>query len=911
MTTTDDQDRRGDPERSDPTDPNRVLRIPGLKTGARFAGRYEIRERLGSGAVGEVYRAFDHGANQEVALKVLYPGSGIRTVERLRRELRLVRRLSHPGIVRVWDIGEHEGLSYLVSEILEGESLRERMDRSGRFAPEHAEAILREVFDALDHAHRNGVVHRDVKPSNIFLVRRAGEERERAVLLDFGLARHAEEIADLTATGRFVGTPQYCAPEQIRAEADVGPAADLYACGVTLWELLAGTPPFHGRSDLDVLKAHLEQLPPHPSREMPAVPSRLRALALQLLEKEPGDRPASAAEAARLLGRPRGAARLREGFAWLRHLLETPRHYGRPVVVAVALVALSGAAWWGLSPVDANIRDGRLVWHLRIGSDLDGPEIATANSGSVSLVRRPFHPFPSAYVATYDPLRIVLSKGMDGIGAMPAPLVKIDFPSKDVRPVVPLGEGAEWFRGCPYPHETPLYSGAGVLTSVDEGPVVSNGFVTYFEHVLDYPSKIVEFDAEWNLRGVYHNPGRPVHLYWFPVGPNHRPRVLAAAMNNLLGPRNVVFALDLPLESGSQAPPYTGSRELSEGAAWYLPLPASAKIYTGVTFRGNTGVVAPAGGALMEFDLETGVPLDPELRGGMDPAAWGERRSELWRALADAAGLAELGALGDAAELLETFATLEAGGPMLRSIPWYRAAVLRLEESADRGDAALEEALADVRRASRAERAARYELLEAEVLARLGRFDEARPILRGFWTHFPPYMYRFEWLLLNWRIGEGPPLDLVASSESRPVHDVAWQGAMRLAAALRRGRPDDALALWDGWRAEGFNIWDLHHVLLAEAALLADPPQADRSLYHLERAERSVSLGIPLPIRSLRAAARRTLETDREPDHAERTAIDRETAVWRRWVAKSPEAWFVDDWLRKIEGAPAGRGVTR
>ena len=297
-------DRPSDETRpASPAAQDRILRFQSLGRGALFAGRYEIREPLGSGGAGEVYRATDRTAGSDVALKVLFPGSDTRDIERLRRELRIVRTLQHPGIVRIFDIGEDDGLLYLVSELLEGESLAERIRREGALPPAEAEAILRRVLEALAVAHGEGVIHRDIKPANIFLERAPRSGAGRVLLLDFGLARLWDEPG-LTATGRFVGTPEYCAPEQALGEKELSPATDLYACGVTLWAMLAGTPPFRGTSEIKILNAHLTAPPPSPRREMPGAPARLRAFALTCLEKRPSDRPADATGALAMLDHP-------------------------------------------------------------------------------------------------------------------------------------------------------------------------------------------------------------------------------------------------------------------------------------------------------------------------------------------------------------------------------------------------------------------------------------------------------------------------------------------------------------------------------------------------------------------------------------------------------------------------------
>jgi len=173
----------GDPDR--PTEQTRPVggdAVEGLRQftllapGSTFAGRYRIEARIGGGGAGEVYRALDELSGSRVAIKVLFPhGEDRHTLERLRRELRLVRGLSHPGIVRIHDISEHGGLLYLVMDLFDGETLRARLQR-GRLAPDEVLAILAQVLEALAAAHAAGIVHRDVKPGNILLARRIGAD---------------------------------------------------------------------------------------------------------------------------------------------------------------------------------------------------------------------------------------------------------------------------------------------------------------------------------------------------------------------------------------------------------------------------------------------------------------------------------------------------------------------------------------------------------------------------------------------------------------------------------------------------------------------------------------------------------------------------------------------------------------
>ena len=221
---------------------------------------------LATGGMGEVWAARDLLLDRAVAVKVLggaLAGDG-RAAERLRREARAAARLEHPNIARVLDLGEQDGRPYLVMELLEGESLAARIDRAGAMAPPEAARVVVAVADALEAAHRAGVVHRDVKPGNVFLTS-GGEVK----VLDFGIASAAGEAA--LTTGEMLGTPAYLAPERVLGH-PATPAADVYALGVVLYELLAGRRPFDDGSDIELAMAHVHAQPraPRPGRPLGA-----------------------------------------------------------------------------------------------------------------------------------------------------------------------------------------------------------------------------------------------------------------------------------------------------------------------------------------------------------------------------------------------------------------------------------------------------------------------------------------------------------------------------------------------------------------------------------------------------------------------------------------------------------------
>jgi eukaryotic-like serine/threonine-protein kinase len=266
--------------------------------GRRLGGRYRLEALLATGGMGEVWAARDLLLGRAVAVKVLggaLAGDG-RAAERLRREARAAARLEHPGIARVLDLGEHDGRPYLVMELLEGESLDARIGRAGPMAPAEAARIVAAVADALEAAHQAGVVHRDVKPGNVFLTT-AGEVK----VLDFGIASAAGEAA--LTTGDLIGTAAYLAPERALGHRAT-PAADVYALGVVLYELLAGRRPFEAGSDIELAMAHVNAHPPPLGLVAPATPSSMVAACEQAMAKDPASRPQSAATFATLLRGP-------------------------------------------------------------------------------------------------------------------------------------------------------------------------------------------------------------------------------------------------------------------------------------------------------------------------------------------------------------------------------------------------------------------------------------------------------------------------------------------------------------------------------------------------------------------------------------------------------------------------------
>jgi hypothetical protein len=269
--------------------------VSAIAAGAVLAGRFEVERSLGAGGFAEVFAALDLHTSSEVALKVLHQhlAEDPQIVERFRRELAVTRTLAHPGIVRVFDLHEHGDAAFFSMELLRGESLAARLAR-GPLAFEEARRIAREMCEALAAAHGAGVVHRDLKPQNVFLT-----ESGAVKLLDFGLAR-AVGWSRLTATSTVMGTPGYIAPELMRG-AGADARSDVYAVGATLFEMLTGQVAFAGSDPYETLRAQAGTAPsPHAANS--AVPELDDAIVRRALDPDPELRFVDARQMLRALG---------------------------------------------------------------------------------------------------------------------------------------------------------------------------------------------------------------------------------------------------------------------------------------------------------------------------------------------------------------------------------------------------------------------------------------------------------------------------------------------------------------------------------------------------------------------------------------------------------------------------------
>jgi len=268
---------------------------------ASFSTRYRLDRPLGRGGMGEVSAATDLELHREVALKRLADPYARDEAARRRflREARALARVSHPNVVAVFDVGEHEGRPSLVMELIHGRSLHRLLEADGPRSPADAASIAGAIAAGLGAAHARGIVHRDVKPSNVIIT-----PDGKVKIVDFGIAR-LDDATTLTRSGQTFGSPTYMAPEQLTgAGRTVDARADLYALGCVLFEMLAGHPPFVGDEAMSVSFRQVHEAPPPLEAIRPGVPPTLAALTGRLLAKDPDERPGSADEVVAALADP-------------------------------------------------------------------------------------------------------------------------------------------------------------------------------------------------------------------------------------------------------------------------------------------------------------------------------------------------------------------------------------------------------------------------------------------------------------------------------------------------------------------------------------------------------------------------------------------------------------------------------
>ncbi|AGA25450.1 serine/threonine-protein kinase [Singulisphaera acidiphila] len=275
--------------------PNSTAQSGGARPLIGAFGDYELLEEIARGGMGVVYKARQKSLKRLVALKMILSGefASPSEMERFHLEAELAANLDHPHIVPIYEVGEHQGRHYFTMKLVEGSSLSRQIFRFCE-DPYAAARLLATVARAVDHAHRQGFLHCDLKPANILL-----DAKDQPHVTDFGLARRVEEVSHLTVSGAIMGTPSYMAPEQASGlRRELTPAADVYGLGAILYELLTDGPPFRASTVMETVVLVLEREPPPPSQVRPGVPPGLEKICLRCLEKAPRDRYASAAELA-------------------------------------------------------------------------------------------------------------------------------------------------------------------------------------------------------------------------------------------------------------------------------------------------------------------------------------------------------------------------------------------------------------------------------------------------------------------------------------------------------------------------------------------------------------------------------------------------------------------------------------
>ncbi len=335
-----------------------------IRLNAALQGRYHIERELGAGGMATVYLAADPRHERRVALKVLKRElAAVVGAERFLAEIRTTANLQHPHILPLHDSGEADGFLFYVMPYVEGESLREKLDREHQLRVEEAVRIASDLAEALDHAHRHGVIHRDLKPANILLL------DGRPVLADFGiaLAVSAGGGGRLTETGLSLGTPHYMSPEQATGDQSVGPATDLYALGCVLYEMLVGEPPYTGSTPQAVLGRIITGEVPSARKHRTSVPVNVDAAISRALEKVPADRFASGEELARGLKD--------HAFRYGAQALATGRAEGRraaPAGLTAVFAVLAIVALWGWLRPTASSPPGVATRSRLTGLDIGG-----------------------------------------------------------------------------------------------------------------------------------------------------------------------------------------------------------------------------------------------------------------------------------------------------------------------------------------------------------------------------------------------------------------------------------------------------------------------------------------------------------------------------------------------------------
>ncbi|HKV74160.1 MAG TPA: protein kinase [Gemmatimonadales bacterium] len=385
---------------------------------AALSGQYRLERELGAGGMGMVFLATDLALDRPVAIKVIHPELATHPsiAQRFLAEARMIARLRHPNIVAVHTAGEATGLLYYVMDYVEGESLRQRLQREGRLDPAAVERLVLDLADALDAAGRAGLVHRDVKPENVLIEQASG----RALLADFGIARAmgSSDRDAITGQGLAVGTPTYMSPEQAGGE-QVDSRSDLYSLGVVAYELLAGHPPFRGATSAAVASKHLSESPPPIDRLRPDVPAPLGAVIMRALAKSPEQRWQTGAEMRHSLVAPAAPA------------VQSRRSLMQALVGAAAVLLVAVGAWVMSRPsgpgAGVNPRHSLLI--LPFENLRRDPSVDWLREGSVNMLTLTLSQWNDLNVVEHERVHDLLAKA----GYRPGEPLGLDLARKVAR----------------------------------------------------------------------------------------------------------------------------------------------------------------------------------------------------------------------------------------------------------------------------------------------------------------------------------------------------------------------------------------------------------------------------------------------------------------------------------------------
>jgi len=517
---------------------------------AALEGRYAVKEEIGKGGMATVFLAEDLKHHRKVALKVLRSElAAIIGAERFLKEIEVTANLQHPNILPLYDSGDAHGFLFYVMPLLEGETLREKLDREGQLQVEEAVEIARDVAAAVDYAHRHGVIHRDLKPANILL------HDGQALVADFGIAlaiRKGSAESRLTETGLSVGTPHYMSPEQAAGDRELDARSDLYSLGAVTYEMLVGEPPHMARTAQAVVAKILSETPAPIRRSRDLIPVNVEAAVTKALARSPADRFSSVADFAAALTNPGFTlptmqaaggeiARTRSGV-WAR--------WG-PVSAVVAVAALLLGLWgW--------FRDGEPPETARYNLAFPpGQEILDHQRGTFDV-----SPGGEAivYVGPGPEGRQLWVKARNQAEATPLPGT-----SNALSPSIsPDGTEIAFWSGGQL-RKVPIHGGAGITLADSAAPDVA---AWLDDGTLVYPSRY-----NWRLHRIRATGGQPE-----PIWPGHPEGIVGALLPAALpGSRGIVFTLcqgatceqfgiwALDLRTGQ-------AREIIPGGgeAWYL-----------------------------------------------------------------------------------------------------------------------------------------------------------------------------------------------------------------------------------------------------------------------------------------------------------------------------------------------------